>query len=101
MDIGYITYYIIYTVVVLLLVVCNIRLLLSPVNRLKWSIMQARLQKEYILETKKFSYQQVIKIYVVVVYIVVVLLVVVYIVVPSLVVLSKCHPSPFRLCQKK
>ena len=59
------------------------------------------MQKEYILETKKFSYQQVIQIYVVVVHVVVCSLVVVLLVVIYIVVLSKCPLSPFRLCQKK
>lgn len=54
------------------------------------------MQKEYILETKKFSYQQVIQIYVVVCSLVVVLLVVIYIV-----VLSKCPLSPFLSLSKK
>ena len=58
------------------------------------------MQKEYIFETKKFSYQQVIKIYVVVVHVVVCLLVVISLVVVLLVVISKYPLSPFRLCQK-
>ena len=59
------------------------------------------MQKEYILETKKFSYQQVIQIYVVVVHVVVCSLVVVLLVVIYIVVLSKCPLSPFLSLSKK